>query len=384
MAAQRPWANSLLAYVKLELDLSANPWNVTSPTYTDVTDDLRFDSRLVWERGRDPEWDAITAGTFGGELNNRTRSYDPASNSRIVGRRPARITCYYPTTSTAYVQFVGLVETFEPAYPGVGFDAVTAFEGVDSLTTLYLSKIVATPALQTTAPAPLAALANVAGIPVAQQSFWPGSYPLQGVTYENTDAASAMQLIVNSQVQMLFVSRAGVLTSVPAAGTSSSLATFGDGAGELDYVDLKGGVGGSGTYTVVSLEQSSKADQGSGQSIGPPAAVNVSTQDVAQFGRIVLDLRSASTNSLSAAATGWAARVATPGTYWFRELVIKPLADPANLFPVVLAGELGQRYTIVRRPIGGGSAITQTSVLRSIRHEVGGGDWVVTWGFTAK
>jgi len=379
MASQQPLPGA--AYVKLELDLSSSAWNTTTPTYTDVTDDLRWADRLTWERGRDAEWDAITAGTFGGALNNRARSYDPASNASIVGRRPARITCYYPNpSSTAYVQMVGLAESFEPKYPAVGLDSVTSFEGVDQLTTLYLSKIASAPILGTTAQAALAALANIAGIPVAQQSFAVGTWAITGGTFEQTDVGSAMQMIANSQVQMLFSSKSGVLTTLSPFQSNPPVATFGDGGGaELKYADIKGGVGGSGTYTVVTLHQSGKED--SGTSLTAPATVNTSAADVTKFGRIVLDLSCCPTQFYSTAAASWAARVATPGTYWFRELVIRPMADPANLFPIVLGAEIGQRYTLVRRPLGGGSAITQTSVLRSIRHEVGGGDWVVTWGF---
>ena len=77
----------------------------------------------------------------------------------------------------------------------------------------------------------------------------------------------------------------------------------------------------------------------------------------------------------------WANAVPSPATYWWRELEIKPLRAPATLVPAVLASELGDRITVVRHPLQGGT-ITKSASIRSIKHEIKGGDWTVTYGLT--
>jgi hypothetical protein len=404
MAAQQPLPGA--AYIKVEIDLSTTtPWNATftspgtPPIYTDVTDDLRVGDAVTWERGRDAIWDQTNPGTVTGKLTNRSRTYDPFTNPGVVGRRPVRITCYYPTTATAYVQFIGTVDVFEMDYPSAGKDATVSFTGRDWLTALYLSKI---SGIHTTASvtASLQQLAGGVGIPTGLMSFASTTTTLLAQNFKQTDTATAMQMITNAAVQFLYVSRTGVLTTVAAAGSGSVVATFGDGGGsELPYTNLSAGVGyQTNAYTGVQCGEAPKrasVDPPDWQKQGGATATNdvvtapviayTSDADKVKYGRIVLDMPCAVLSDYLPTATAWAALVATPGTYWISEITIKPMASPATLFPVVLNAELGQKYTVKLRPLGGGAVFSQTSVLRSIRHQVGGDDgWVVTWGFTAK
>lgn len=66
------------------------------------------------------------------------------------------------------------------------------------------------------------------------------------------------------------------------------------------------------------------------------------------------------------------------------QLVINPNLDPDNLYPQVLGRELGDRITIVLRPPGGGSAVTQDVFIRGIQHElIPGAQWLTTWSLQA-
>ncbi len=62
---------------------------------------------------------------------------------------------------------------------------------------------------------------------------------------------------------------------------------------------------------------------------------------------------------------------------------LKPLAKPSTLIPAALATELGDRITVVRHPIQGGTISRNTSI-RSVEHTIGNGDWTTTFGLTFK
>jgi hypothetical protein len=58
-------------------------------------------------------------------------------------------------------------------------------------------------------------------------------------------------------------------------------------------------------------------------------------------------------------------------------LLVKPRANPADLFPAVLAADLGKVLTVSFTPIGVGSASTFVTSIQGIRHRVGRGEWDV-------
>jgi hypothetical protein len=59
--------------------------------------------------------------------------------------------------------------------------------------------------------------------------------------------------------------------------------------------------------------------------------------------------------------------------------VVHAHADPTNLFPQVLAREIGDRIKVVRYPPGGGSPISREVFIRGISHETTGATWITTW-----
>lgn len=63
----------------------------------------------------------------------------------------------------------------------------------------------------------------------------------------------------------------------------------------------------------------------------------------------------------------------------FSTLTITPERDPANLFPQVFGRRIGDRIRIVRRPPGGGSAVTREVFIRGIEHNATPATWVTRW-----
>lgn len=376
------------ALVSVGVDFTSN-WNANPPSYTDVTSDIRMSSGLVWERGRNDEYQSVSPGTCDFTLSNRSRTYDPTTNANMVPARPMLVTCYYPTTSTAYKQFDGMVEDWTPGWT-LGKDSVVQANAVERWGGLAFCRIASTGYLPTTdVRVRLGQLADAAGWPSGLRSFAAGSYNLLAQTIQNTDTLSAMQETANGQIQVLYQTRDGTLKTAGSFSTvSASGKTFGDDqtnilAGtELQYAGIGDGVGGGYLYTQVQLTAA-----GSAWVSGQPNTVtkNVGTPyTIAKYGTRVYSRNVAaySQTDTTSAAGSLATSLAAQASYRVKSVVIKPLANPANLFPVVLNADLGTSYTFKLQPVGGGARWTQTAVVRSIRHEITADNWTVTWGLS--
>lgn len=380
MAAVQPLPNS--AFVKVEVDFTSN-WNTASPAFTDVTTDIRLGSGLSWERGRNDEYQTVSPGTCSFTLNNRTRTYDPTTNANMVPARPVRVTCYYPTTGTAYQQGDFLAEDWTPAWTVDG-DAVVQADCVERWGGLGFARIVSTAYLATTdAAVREGQLADSAGWPTAARSFQSGLYALNSETYQSTDVLSAMQDVANSQNHILYQDRNGTLTTRGRfAGAGSNVGTFGDTPAELDYAGIADGVGGGYWYTQVQVTSTGPAWIN-----GQPNTVSKNVggiYTIAKFGTRVLALEISAVTQSNAqnVCNAIAAQLATQSAYRIKSAVIRPLSDPTNLFPVVLNADLGNPVTFNLTPPGGGGRISQTGKIRSIRHEITDRDWLVTWNLS--
>jgi hypothetical protein len=260
-------------------------------------------------------------------------------------------------------------------------DSYCVASGIDLLGALSLYTIQASTTLTLTAQARLAFLCGLAGIPVGQQNFQNGSYAIQAELYTNTDILTACQQCVASQGQVIYSNRSGVLTSLGMFGSIGNLGTFGDGPGELPIGLLEPSIGGGYLYTVVSVQ----ATAASGGQVPPPATAKTSTAQVARYGTRVLS-RNTSALTLAneqAVATSLAASLLTHQGLRVKQLTIRPMRNPALIWPVVLANDLGNSYTIHYSPPGGlGPRFSQGSTCRSIASDLTASDWVFTWNMS--
>jgi hypothetical protein len=388
MAAVQPFPGS--AFVKVEIDFTSN-WNTSSPVYTDVTNDLRLSEGLMWDRGRNDEFQVVSPGSCQFGLDNRARTYDPTTNANIVPARPAQVTCYYPTTATAYQQIDLMAEDFDPVWTLSG-DSIVKVNCIEAFGGLAFAKIASAAYVSTTAAGRLTDLANAAGwtgptLWTAGQWLLTAGAPLYG---PNVPVLSAMQDVAVGQAQVLYQTRSGVLSTHAAfTGTSASIATFGDNpanilAGtELPYVGIEDGVGGGYWYTDISLTYAQKyGPNGEHQTPSDTFTAKVGSNRSAQkYGSrtfAVTTAASALVNAL-AVAQSYAASLNLQPNYRIKQIQIRPMAKPAALFPIVLAADFGNVVTVLLTPPGGGGRITQTGKIRSIRHEITENDWLVTW-----
>jgi hypothetical protein len=77
----------------------------------------------------------------------------------------------------------------------------------------------------------------------------------------------------------------------------------------------------------------------------------------------------------------WVLAVSLAGDDRFDAITIDPVADPAGLFPQVLAREIGDRIQVYRRPQNSGTTIVQDCFIRGIQHDLDAvaGTWSTTW-----
>lgn len=378
MAARQLFPNAGGAFVKVEVDWTSN-WNAASPSYTDVTDDVRFP--ISWERGRNDEYQTISPGRLDFVLNNRARSYDPTTNANMVPARPARLTCYYPTTGTAYQQIDASLEDMDVVWDA-NYDSWVNCTAIERYGALSYCQMIGYGSIALTSQGRLADLAGVAGWGGAT-SFASGSWAILSEVYTNTDVLSAMQECVDGQVQILYETRDGTLKSLGAfAASSSSIGTFGDNlaniqAGtELPYYQFTAGIGGGYLYTNGHFHfPAPQPPQDVVKAVGSPYTVTkYGTRTYAR------NISTTSIANATSAITSWASSEAAQASYRVKEIVIRPLASPSTLFPVVLNADLNNTVTIKQTPPGGGGARnTFTAKIRSIRHEISESDWTVTW-----
>lgn len=389
MAAQRFLGRGDLPLIDVLTDWTGN-WNAASPAYTSVMgggagqDGVRLADGITWERGRPDKFQSASPGSLGFTFGNRDRTYEPTTNSNMVPRRPTKVVISYPDAGTAYQQGDFMLEDYTPMWDPSQREAVVKVQGTERWAALSSCPIVSSGFLPTTdCRVRLGALADLAGWPTgAARSFAAGSYHLSAQTYQNTDVLAAMQGVASGQAQVLYETRSGVLTTAGLFSTVSATGkVFGDNPGgfELGMAGVEAGVGGGYWYTQVVLT--------AGGSAWVQNQPNTVTKNLSapyapsKFGTVPFARTIAATDKTSAqtAANSLASSLQGQATYRINQVEIRPLANPATLFPVVLGADLGYSYTFKWTPPGGTSRVSTTAVVRAIKHEIRADNWIVTW-----
>ena len=118
-------------------------WNDASPTWTDVTADVRADPGVRIRRGRRSRLDRMPPGELSVVLDNRDRAYDPlyaagAHYGDLVPMTPIRVQAVHNTVT--YTLFRGLVAEWPVAESGPRGDSTVTVRALDGLTMLALDR----------------------------------------------------------------------------------------------------------------------------------------------------------------------------------------------------------------------------------------------------
>lgn len=388
MAATQPFPNTPNKYPLLDLLCAfGQNWNATSPTWTSIIGDVRFNDGLSFARGRQDEIGQFQPGSIQGVLNNTDRRYDPSYTAgvyypNLVPGTPFQLIAYWPTAATAYPLITGTIEDWIATWD-VGGNAVCNFMGVDFLGSLAFYQVTWYGTFTTTAGARLAELANKAGIPAANQNFLTGSYTLAAQGLGGTDVLSLMQKVTDGQREYLYVSRGGTVTSWAGVGFDGGVAFGGaNGLSPAGYPlhRMEAGVSGQYLYTQVQITPDSGTVQGAPVG-GSMVTANVGTPyTLTRYGnRIYSRSVAAMTTAMAqSVATAQASALAAASIARPKQATIKPAAGTASWDPVLKA-DFGTIFTYNVVSPGAGGTYTRAGVTQHISHRIGANDWTVTF-----
>lgn len=163
---------------------------------------------------------------------------------------------------------------------------------------------------------------------------------------------------VNQSGQMKWRQRAALITQTR---FTTSNATFGDTAGQLQYFDYVSQYDRTEIYNDVRTTRSGGVTQ-----------VAQDTASQASYLRRTLDqsgLYMSNDNEALANAQWNLSRSKNP-LYRVQKITIQPQSDPTNLWPQSLGRELEDRVTVNRTPVNLGSAISKQVYVESIAHRI--------------
>lgn len=322
-------------------------------------------------------------------LNNSDRRFDPtnlagpyvaAGVTQVTPMRLMRVRATHG--STTYEIARGYADGWQVDYePSGNYSSVTlaATDGVKVLSRRTRTAVAAVGAGEDSG-ARVTRILNSIGWDTADRNLDVGDSTLQATTLDG-DAWTELQSVQDSEIGEIYVDAGGRVAFrarhaiLEDTRSNTSQATFGDGGGaELPYESVTIDYDDASLYTRVVATRDGGAAQ-------------TADDTTAQAQYLILPFDASGLLLQSDAVTAeWASFVlgqtATPELR-FSTLVVNPRNNDAtvetNLFTQILAREIGDRVTIIRRPPGGGSAIQRDVFIRGIGHDIGPVTWRTEW-----
>jgi hypothetical protein len=357
----------------IEIGFASNPGTAqASIVWTDVSDRCRGFST---SRGRKHELASFEAGTASITLQNRDRAFEPTYSGspyypNVVPLRPVRISEVW--NGVTYRLFTGFVEEWPPSYNGptdseVTISCVDAFE--------LLSQVALTVSYsQESSDVRIGHVLTSAGFPLADRILGSGDSDVEASTLTETAGLSHINDVVATELGRFFASGTGsavfqnrTARFLPPYNTSQG--TFGDGAGELPYVDHSVAF----TKDEIRNDVTVTRDGGTGQEASDATSVgNYFTRSYAVSPLLTSD-------SEAASMATWLVSVYKDPKLRVTSVVLHPRMSPATLWPQALGREIGDRITINRRPPGGAGTNTGDHYIEGISHVAAKGSKGWTW-----
>ncbi len=345
-------------------------------TWTDISDwALHVSTGRGSNRVEKPiiRYDAATAAII---LDNADRRFDPANLSgpyvsagltQVTPMRAVRIRAVW--AGLTYDLFRGFADEwrisyFEPSYSMV---VLTASDAMKVLANNDRG-----------AGAAVGGSENAGARVNRDRNVAVGNSTLQATTLaantltelQLTADTEAGELYVDGAGRVVFRNRQAILTD---SRSNTAQGAFGDGGGaELSYEDVDVAYDDASVANRVRIARvggvQQTADDGASQ------ALNL----IRTYERTDLLMEA---DSVALDHANYILRLAKDPELRFATLTVWPHSDEANLFPQVLARDIGDRLTITRRPPGGGSTIVRDVFVRGITHRLDQAtlDWRTMW-----
>jgi hypothetical protein len=374
------WFDSVT--ITVECAFATAPLAVT-PTWTDISAYVR---RIdVQQGGRQNGLDQFQAGTATIELDNSDRRFDPlytagAYYPNVLPRKKIRVRVTY--SAVTYDLWCGYVDgwptTGEPSNH-LGICTVTATDGFKMLSRQRLPIDPTNPVGDgETIAVRVGRLLDYAAWPAADRTLDTDS-PLVGPLVPNGQTAmSEMYTAAGGDLGEIFITPDGKFTyrghRWQLGHNLAASATFGDGGGaELPYQDV--------TLTFDDTQIFNRATASATVS-GVSTAFDFSdATSITAYGESARDLGTvAVTNGNVVQNTvEWVVSHYKDAILRAEQVVVNPRRSASTLFPVVLAAQVGTRWTLVRRPQNVGSSISQDVIVQSVSHSIGLAEWQSTF-----
>ena len=243
-----------------EIAFDSNPLDTTQ-TFTDVSAYLR---NFETNRGRISQLSEFQTGTATVTLDNRDNRFSPNQSTyyydatlgrtKIQPLKRLRIRAEYD--STTYDIFHGFVESFPVQYAGQGYDASTKIRVVDAFKLFFnatldgigwrlgISKLGTTTRLTLTQAQELSSvrIKNILdSFGYSNQAISTGQLDVQ-TQPDTDDLLTALRKVETAENGTFFIAKNGDATfrdrNFRLVNTTTPSATFGQGVGELPYVDI--------------------------------------------------------------------------------------------------------------------------------------------------
>lgn len=366
------------------------------PTWVDVTPWLQSFS---FTRGRQRELNTIQTGTASVTLDNRDRRFDGSNISSpyypfVLPTRRLRISGTWAGTTTP--QFNGFIDGWPQTWNGWQ-DAEAPLTASDGFKVLNFAQLntsfvqarsdvrigdVLTSIGWTVGGAQWTLGDAINGLlgsttvlgPVGDRNLGVGTTQIQAGTLSQTSALSHMQDVAQTENGLLFMGKDASVTFIPfRPNPPASVATFGEQ--ELVYAGLTLQYDDNSIFNDVHMTRVGGVEQ----------VVDDATSQAQYFLRTLTY-----TNTLQAydsTAKAMASYLLSISKQPLLEVISMDLdgtADPTNLWPHILQREIGDIVTVVRRPPGGGTPISQVSMIQGITtsYTAEGGDWLTSFSLT--
>lgn len=367
--------------VKGKLD-SGN--TLAGEVWTDVSSYVQKVSiRRGASRAEDPVL-RYEAGTCTIELDNSDRRFDPtnlagpyvsAGITQIRPMVPVRVSAQWAGQFSNL--FRGYVDSWSVAWSGPAYSTctLTATDATKVLTNFDRIALGAAVGAGEDSGTRAHRILDSVAWPTYDRVVSVGDSTLQATTMDRS-AWEELLNVQDSEIGELYVNEAGMVVfrnrraSMTESRSATSQATFGDGAGEMPFLDTSIAYDDSTIRNVVRIArvggtQQTATDAGSVQTYlththDRTDLMLATDADVADYAAFVL-------------------YQAKDPELRFENLSVQPHDDEPALFPQVLGRQFGDRISITRRPPGGGS-VTRDAFIRGVQHDIQAtGEWVTTW-----
>jgi hypothetical protein len=356
-----------------------------TPTWTDISAYVR---RIdVQQGGRQNGLDQFQAGTATIELDNSDRRFDPlytggAYYPNVLPRKKIRVRVTY--SAVTYDLWCGYVDgwptTGEPSNH-LGICTVTATDGFKMLARKRLP-------IDPTVPVGdlervdqrIGRLLDYAGWPAADRTLDTDSPTLTRLVPNGQTAMSEMYTAASGDLGEIFITPDGKFVyrghRWQLANNLTASSTFGENAGELPYADI-----------TLTFDDAQIFNRATGSAFVDPAEAVSTAFDysdatsITAYGESARDLGACAVNNLNVMqnTVEWVVARYKDAKLRAEQVVVNPRVSPTTLYSVVMAAQVGIRWTLKRRPQNVGSAISQDVIVQTVSHSIGLATWQSTF-----